>query len=80
MLDQIFQSQIPPVFPSVYLNEWGQPRSVKRLKKMAETIAALTRNAKRRRDSRMKTAIRDCENDLNYLYHEYYVGHLFRLA
>lgn len=74
ILAQIFVGQLPPVFPPPYLNEWGPPSSVARLRKMAETIAALTRNAKRRRDSRMHRAIQDWENDLEFLYYEYYVG------
>jgi hypothetical protein len=40
---------------------------------MAETIAALTRNARRRRDQKMNAAIRDWEMDLDFLYWEYYV-------
>ncbi len=75
MLDVIFLGQIPPVFPKTYLDEWGVPSSVLRLKKMAETIAALTRNGKRRHDARMTTAIRDWERDLDYLYCKYYCGH-----
>lgn len=41
---------------------------------MAETIAALVRNAKHRRDTRMKAAIRDWEQDLKQLHDESYVG------
>ena len=73
ILTEIFCGPIPPVFPFDYLEEWGEPSSVTRLKKMAETIASLTRNAKRRRDSRMKSAVRDWEKDLEYLYYSYYV-------
>jgi hypothetical protein len=74
ILAEIFEGPIPPAFPTQYLDEWGEPSSVLRLKKIAETIAALTRNAKRRRGSKMHRAIRDWETDLDFLYHEYHVG------
>ncbi|MFT4129731.1 hypothetical protein [Labrys sp. (in: a-proteobacteria)] len=74
ILSEIFRGPIPPAFERNYLNEWGEPSTVARLRKLAETMAALTRNAKRRRDARMIAAIRDWESDLNFLYHEYYAG------
>ena len=73
ILVEIFQGGIPPVFPHEYLNEWSDSGTPQRLKKLAETIAALTRNAKRRRDSRMATAVMHWEQDLEFLYYEYYV-------
>jgi hypothetical protein len=75
ILDEVFSGPIPPAFPDEYLDEWSSPGSAARLQKMAETIAALTRNAKRRRDSKLMYAIRDWERDLEYLYYQYYVGH-----
>jgi hypothetical protein len=74
ILGEIFDGPLPPVFVAGYLAEWGRPRTTRRLRKMAETIAALTRNAKRRKDARMRSAIRDWEHDLGFLYDEYYVG------
>lgn len=73
ILSELFRGTIPPVFPSAYLDEWGDPLSVCRLRKMAETIAAFARNGKRQRRSRMAAAVRDWEHDLDYLYREYYV-------
>jgi len=73
ILREIFSGEIPPVFPPAYLDEWGDSNSVQRLQKMAESIAAFVRNAKRRRNSKMAAAIRDWENDLEYLYYEFYV-------
>ena len=73
ILSEVFSGPIPPVFPNAYLDEWHEPSSALRLKKMAETIAALTRNARRRRNSRMNAAIKDWEKDLQFLYWEYYV-------
>ena len=75
ILAEIFSGQLPLIVSAAYMNEWGSPKSAQRLRKMAETIAALTRNAKRRRDSVMDDAIRDWESDLQMLYERYYIGH-----
>jgi hypothetical protein len=74
MLSAIFRCVVPPVFPPNYVAEWSSPGSPLRLRKMARTIAAFTRNAKRRRDAQMSEAIRDWERDLDFLHDEYYVG------
>lgn len=73
ILSEIFEGHIPPVFSNEYLDEWGEPSTALRLRKMAETIAALTRNARRRRDQKMDAAIKDWEKDLEFLYWKYYV-------
>ena len=73
ILIEVFCGAVPPVFPHNYLYEWGDPRTSQRLKKLAETIASLTRNAKRRRDSKMSAAIQHWEQDLEFLYYELYV-------
>ena len=75
ILRQIFERHLPPVFPSSYLAEWDLPRSSQRLRKMAETLAAFTRNAKRRDEDTLLDAIRSWETDLRYLYDRYYIGH-----
>lgn len=74
LLSEIFACHVPPVFPDEYIQAWGEPRSVGRLRKLAETLAAFTRNARRRRDAHMDSAIKDWESDLEFLYYEYYVG------
>jgi hypothetical protein len=79
LLSEIFTSHLPPVFPSSYLDEWGMPSSAPRLQKMAESLAAYTRNAKRKRLAGLDDAIRDWEHDLRFLYETYYVRH-FRFA
>ena len=73
ILHEIFEGALPPVFPPRYLNEWGEARSARRLKKMAECIASFARNANRRRDNKMEVAVDQWESDLEYLYYEYYV-------
>ncbi len=59
ILEQIFEGSLPPIFPPSYLNQWGEPKSAARLQKMAEAIAAFSRNAKRRRSGSLWGAIRD---------------------
>ena len=73
-LDQIFTGPIPPAFPTTHLAEWGEPETLLRLKKLAETIASLTRNAKRDTTNKKDAAIRDWESDLDYIYNRYYSG------
>jgi len=74
ILDRVFASALPPVFPKEYMDSWGESNSASRLRKMAETIAAFARNAKRRDDDRLDEAIRQWESDLEYLHDRYYVG------
>lgn len=74
ILDRVFGAFLPPVFPKDYMDAWGAPKSAARLKKMAESLAAFTRNAKRRDADRLDEAIRQWEADLEYLHEKYYVG------
>lgn len=53
--------------------EWGGPSSASRLFKLANTIAAHTRNAKRRKQ-RPSAAISDWESDLEYLKRTFFDG------
>ena len=74
ILGRVFEGALPPVFPVDYMASWGKPATVQRLQKMAESLAAFTRNAKRRHDERMDDAIKHWEADLQFLYDKYYVG------
>ncbi len=74
ILGRVFLGELPPAFPRSYLAEWSAPASAGRLRKIAESIASFTRNAKRRRDDRFDLAISDWEHDLLFLHDEYYVG------
>ena len=62
-LARLFQEQITAAPPG---GEWGRPSSARRLQKLANTIATLTRNAKRR-GPQMGQAVADWEGDLKYL-------------
>ena len=73
LLCYIFENELPNVVSSTYMGQWGERKTATRLKKIACSIAAFTRNAKRGSKDR-KAAITDWEEDLEFLYNEYYVG------
>jgi hypothetical protein len=58
--------------------EWGEAFSAARLKKMADSIAAFCRNAKRKKRAWMRRAIENYEDDLAWLKKEYYDGRFDR--
>lgn len=72
ILDKIFLQPLPYMKDSLYLSEWGEPNTYKRLKKLAESIAAFTRNAKRRKKRDLSKAIQEWESDLAYLKQNFY--------
>ncbi len=74
ILKYIFERDLPPLNDSEYYSQWGSPRTPQRLQKLANTIAALARNAKRRDPLALRRAINDWEDDLQYLRENYYVG------
>ena len=74
LLDRAYSASLPSFRDSSYASEWGTLRSGARLRKMANTIAALTRNAKRRRTQKMRVAVEQWESDLRYLKRRYYDG------
>ena len=73
ILQRIFEQDLAGE-ESFYKDSWGANGSAHRLKKLAYTIAALTRNAKRRSVHRMDEAINQWEDDLAFLHQRYYVG------
>jgi len=73
LLDAVYTNRLPQLNSVEYINEWGEPLTAQRLKKMAESIAAFVRNTKRRQNP-PKQAISDWEDDLKYLYTKFYVG------
>ena len=74
ILDCVFHNDLPRVISPEYMEEWSTPKTAARLHKMADTLAAFARNAKRRKDSDLSEAIVDWESDLFYLFHRYYIG------
>jgi hypothetical protein len=74
ILEYVFECHLPPVDDHAYFLEWGKPTTAPRLQKLANTLAAFTRNAKRRDDAAWSVAIDDWEADLQFLYAQYYEG------
>ncbi|GAA0761838.1 hypothetical protein GCM10009076_15230 [Erythrobacter ramosus] len=73
LLARVFEGQLPPVNGPEYMESWGDRGSPKRLEKMAESIAAAVKSAKRR-SADFSVAIQHWEEDLSYLHAAYYVG------
>jgi len=77
-LDAVFSADLSlwkhPKQPVSYIAEWGPPESALRLQKMANSIAAFTKNNKRNWASRSDHSIIQWEADLAYLKERYYVG------
>jgi len=71
LLTKAFLQDLPEVQG---VEEWGGNNSSRRLQKIAESIAAFTRNAKRRKNTSWDDAIVRWENDLEYLRVKHYVG------
>ncbi|MBV2089326.1 MAG: hypothetical protein KUF72_00400 [Candidatus Thiodiazotropha sp. (ex Ctena orbiculata)] len=74
ILERVFYGVLPQVFPADYLEKWGDPGTARRLKKLAYTLAAFVRNAKRKDSTSMRKAIHDWEFDLEYLKQEFYIN------
>jgi hypothetical protein len=74
ILDWVYRNPLPLVNSAEYMREWGQRVSGPRLRKMAESIAAFCRNAKRDDPTRLAVAITNWEDDLAYLKRTYYDG------
>ena len=73
ILTKIFTTELNNVTSIQYMAEWGSPNTGSRLQKLANTIASLARNAKRRNNP-PEQAIEDWENDLEWLKNTYYSG------
>ncbi len=74
LLAEIYSGSLPLLNSPEYMEEWGLSGSVRRLRKIAESLAAFVRNGKRNRAANLSRAILDWENDLAYLKRSYYVG------
>ena len=76
ILDWIFHNKLPRVNDDSYMAEFGEPESSMRLEKMANFLAAEARNFARKRTADYSQSIIHYKDDLDYLYHKYYVGRL----
>lgn len=77
ILKNVYEQTLPYVESKSYMIEWGTPKSSTRLKKMAETLASLTKGAKRKKTANMSLAIKDWEHDLAWLKKQYYLEHRY---
>lgn len=67
----IDHGEFPGAYPIGYLDDWGQPESGMRLKKMADSIASFCRTHKRQSNPSQQ-AINDWEADLKWLKKTFY--------
>ena len=74
ILEYAFECHLPPLNDRDYYLEWSMPQTAQRLRKLANTLAALTQNAKRRDAGSWTKAINDWEHDLALLHERYYLG------
>jgi len=73
LLSTIYTHRLPQINSADYMLQWCEPSTSIRLRKMADSIAAFVRNAKRRA-SPPRVAIDEWEADLQYLYTKHYLG------
>ena len=72
-LDYFLGNRLPPIVEESFPDQYGSPRSARRLQKMANVIATICRNRKRRHDAiNYDQAIAEWESDLGYLRTEHY--------
>jgi hypothetical protein len=72
--DLFYKVDLPKVENQAYVDEWGTPESGARLRKMAQSIAAFCRGARRRDEFALSVAIEEWEEDLAWLKTTYYDG------
>lgn len=75
ILSEAFTGILPPVQDEKYMRKWGDRNTPVRLKQIANHIAASTRNAKRNNPSKLRSAITDWEDDLDFLKNTFYISH-----
>ena len=72
ILQYVFTGRLPPVNDALYVQEWARPRSNRRLRKIANSLATFARNARKKKSSSWNRAIANWEADLAYLKRRYY--------
>ena len=75
ILLQVYQQkQLPIVGSRDYVESWGEANSATRLKKIADSLAAFARMAKRREEKQLELSISQWEADLEWLRNSVYSG------
>jgi hypothetical protein len=72
ILAYVFLGALPLVNDRHYMQEWGKPKTERRLRKLANSLAAFARNARRKQTSSWQQAIANWEADLAYLKKRFY--------
>jgi hypothetical protein len=65
---------LPPIVKATFGNEYGAPMTITRLRKVANVIATNATNFYRNDPTRFAVAIANWEEDLDFLYREFYIG------
>lgn len=73
-LSDFMELELPPIVRATFGDEYGDPMSATRLRKVANLIAANATNFYRNNPVRFDDAISDWEDDLTYLRRVYYEG------
>ncbi|MEZ4776509.1 MAG: hypothetical protein R3D00_25260 [Bacteroidia bacterium] len=74
ILETVYFFDLPKINGETYHVEWGKPKTGKRLKKMANSIATFAKQAKKNSEKDYSIAINQWEDDLRYLKKTYYTG------
>ena len=75
ILSKVFEGRkLPQVESREYMSEWGTASSDIRLRKLAESIASFARLRKGKDRDRLDVAIKDWEDDLDWLKAAFYTG------
>lgn len=75
LLREVFEAEeLPKVNSQRYMDQWGETRSGTRLYKLAHSLAAFARNAKRKYPEGLALAIKHWESDLKWLEDNFYTG------
>ena len=73
-LSDFMEMSLPPIVAKTFGDQYGEPMSTTRLRKVANVIASNASNFARRRDPSYDLAIGDWEADLSFLEREHYHG------
>ncbi|MDC0067609.1 hypothetical protein OAL10_02280 [Gammaproteobacteria bacterium] len=73
ILDQILTKNVPFVPPPSYMDEWGEPRTQERMRKLEKVIKELVNDAQHRRGKGkdFEKAISEWQSDLDYIRKNY---------
>lgn len=73
-LSCFIELDLPPIVEATFGDEYGEPNSTQRLRKVANVIAGNANNFYRNNPKMYEAAISDWEDDLNFLKRKYYEG------